>query len=188
MFLVIFFQLFFVSCRRTNDLSIMTRTRPATDLIRTGIVCRGPCTYRRNASGTLTFESAAFDGGRLTEAGPRYFVTDHLGSVRAVIDGNAAQQLPIRRRGSTRSTTTLRTGPSQHPAHHPTSALRLQARQSHSVTPSPVRKTRARTSGCRTSTTAQGSTARASPAGSSPTRWERSTMTSVRMCTAPGIR
>ena len=68
----------------------MTRTRPAIDLIRKGIVCRGPFTYRRNASGTLTFESAAFDGGRLTEAGPRYFVTDHLGSVRAVIDGIAA--------------------------------------------------------------------------------------------------
>ena len=54
---------------------------------------RGPFTYRRNASGTLTFESAAFDGGRLTEAGARYFVTDHLGSVRAVIDGTAASTI-----------------------------------------------------------------------------------------------
>ena len=149
----------------------------AQDATGAGLVYRGPFTYRRNPSGTLTFESAAFEGGRLTEAGPRYFVTDHLGSVRAVIDGNAAQQLPIRRRGSTRSTTTLRTGPSFLQAHRPASAWPRQAKLSPCATPSPGRRTRGRTSGCRTSTTAQGSTARPFPAGSSPTRWERSTAT-----------
>ena len=51
---------------------------------------RGPFTYRRGYGGTLAFESAPFDRGRLTEAGTRYHVTDHLGSVRAVIDGNAS--------------------------------------------------------------------------------------------------
>lgn len=51
---------------------------------------RGPFTYRRSSGGTLAFESAPFDRGRLTEAGTRYHVTDHLGSVRAVIDGNAS--------------------------------------------------------------------------------------------------
>ncbi|MBQ8070261.1 MAG: hypothetical protein IJ202_05385, partial [Bacteroidales bacterium] len=55
-----------------------------------GLVYRGPFTYRRSSGGTLTFESAPFDRGRLTEAGARYHVTDHLGSVRAVIDGNAS--------------------------------------------------------------------------------------------------
>ena len=44
----------------------------------------------RSSGGTLTFESAPFDRGRLTEAGVRYHVTDHLGSVRAVIHGNAS--------------------------------------------------------------------------------------------------
>ena len=42
------------------------------------------------AGGTLTLEGAPFDGGRLTEAGPRYHVTDHLGSVRAVWDGTVS--------------------------------------------------------------------------------------------------
>lgn len=55
-----------------------------------GLVYRGPFTYRRSSGGTLAFESAPFDRGRLTEAGARYHVTDHLGSVRAVIDGNAS--------------------------------------------------------------------------------------------------
>ena len=45
---------------------------------------------RHGSGGTLTFESAPFDRGRLTEVGVRYHVTDHLGSVRAVIHGNAS--------------------------------------------------------------------------------------------------
>ena len=55
-----------------------------------GLVYRGPFIYRRSSGGTLAFESAPFDRGRLTEDGTRYHVTDHLGSVRAVIDGNAS--------------------------------------------------------------------------------------------------
>ena len=55
-----------------------------------GLVYRGPFTYRRSSGGTLTFESAPFERGRLTGDGARYHVTDHLGSVRAVIDGSAS--------------------------------------------------------------------------------------------------
>ncbi len=55
-----------------------------------GLVYRGPFTYRRSSGGTLAFESAPFDRGRLTASGTRYHITDHLGSVRAVIDGNAS--------------------------------------------------------------------------------------------------
>ena len=62
----------------------------ALDASGAGLVYRGPFTYRRSSGGTLAFESAPFDRGRLTEAGTRYHVTDHLGSVRAVIDGNAS--------------------------------------------------------------------------------------------------
>ena len=36
----------------------------------------------------LSLESAPFGGGRLTPAGVRYHVTDHLGSVVAVSDGS----------------------------------------------------------------------------------------------------
>ena len=62
----------------------------ALDASGAGLVYRGPFTYRRSSGGTLAFESAPFERGRLTEAGVRYHVTDHLGSVRAVIDGNAS--------------------------------------------------------------------------------------------------
>ncbi len=62
----------------------------ALDASGAGLVYRGPFTYRRSSGGTLAFESAPFDRGRLTEAGVRYHVTDHLGSVRAVIHGNAS--------------------------------------------------------------------------------------------------
>lgn len=62
----------------------------ALDASGAGLVYRGPFTYRRSSGGTLTFESAPFDRGRLTEAGVRYHVTDHLGSVRAVINGKAS--------------------------------------------------------------------------------------------------
>ena len=62
----------------------------ALDASGSGLVYRGPFTYRKSSGGTLTFESAPFDSGRLTEAGTRYHVTDHLGSVRAVINGNAS--------------------------------------------------------------------------------------------------
>jgi len=62
----------------------------ALDASGAGLVYRGPFTYRRSSGGTPAFESAPFERGRLTEAGVRYHVTDHLGSVRAVIHGNAS--------------------------------------------------------------------------------------------------
>ena len=52
---------------------------------------RGPFVYRRSTgSGTssLTLESAAFGGGRLTPSGAMLYVTDYLGSVRAVVNGS----------------------------------------------------------------------------------------------------
>lgn len=62
----------------------------ALDASGAGLVYRGPFTYRKSSGGTLVFESVPFDRGRLTETGTRYNVTDHLGNVRAVIDGNAS--------------------------------------------------------------------------------------------------
>ena len=58
----------------------------ALDASGAGLVYRGPFTYRRGSGGTLAFESAPFDRGRLTEDGVRYHVTDHLGSVRAGVN------------------------------------------------------------------------------------------------------
>ena len=53
-----------------------------------GLVYRGPFVYGRSSGGTLTFGSAAFAGGRITSAGVQYHVTDHLGSVVAVVNGS----------------------------------------------------------------------------------------------------
>ena len=53
----------------------------------TGLVYRGSLTYRKAANGSLTLEGADVPEGRLTPNGLRMYVTDHLGSVRAVIDG-----------------------------------------------------------------------------------------------------
>ena len=54
---------------------------------------RGPFVYRKssgsNAGSSLTLESAAFGGGRLTPRGAMFYVTDYLGSVRAVVDGTS---------------------------------------------------------------------------------------------------
>ena len=56
-----------------------------------GLVYRGPFVYRKssgsNASSSLTLESAAFGGGLMTPSGAMLYVTDYLGSVRAVVDG-----------------------------------------------------------------------------------------------------
>ena len=56
-----------------------------------GLVYRGPFVYRKssggNASSSLTLESAAFGGGLMTPSGAMFYVTDYLGSVRAVVDG-----------------------------------------------------------------------------------------------------
>ena len=60
-----------------------------------GLVYRGPFVYRKssgsNASSSLTLESAAFGGGRLTPDGALLYVTDYLGSVRAVVNGKTGE-------------------------------------------------------------------------------------------------
>ena len=57
-----------------------------------GLVYRGPFVYRKSSgSSSLTLESAAFGGGRLTPAGAMLYVRDYLGSVRAVVDGKTGQ-------------------------------------------------------------------------------------------------
>ena len=54
-----------------------------------GLVYRSSLIYRRASDGTLSLESVAFAEGTLTPEGVRYHVTDHLGSVRAVVDGES---------------------------------------------------------------------------------------------------
>ena len=60
-----------------------------------GLVYRGPFVYRKssggNASSSLTLESAAFGGGLMTPSGAMLYVTDYLGSVRAVVDGKTGE-------------------------------------------------------------------------------------------------
>ena len=65
-----------------------------------GLEYRGSLTFRRSSDGTLTPESIAFSGGRIvavTGSGgavsfvANHHVTDHLGSVRAVVDGSTGQ-------------------------------------------------------------------------------------------------
>lgn len=59
-----------------------------------GLVYRGPFVYRKSAgpgNSSLTLESAAFGGGRLTPSGAMLYVTDYLGSVRAVVDGQSGE-------------------------------------------------------------------------------------------------
>ena len=52
-----------------------------------GLVYRGSLVFRRDSLGMLSFESAPIAAGRMTANGVRYHVTDHLGSVRGVVDG-----------------------------------------------------------------------------------------------------
>ena len=59
-----------------------------------GLVYRGPFVYRKGAgsgNSSLTLESAAFGGGLLTPAGAKLYVTDYLGSIRAVVDGETGE-------------------------------------------------------------------------------------------------
>ena len=59
-----------------------------------GLVYRGPFVYRKSTgpvNSSLTLESAAFGGGRLTPNGAMLYVTDYLGSVRAVVDGQSGE-------------------------------------------------------------------------------------------------
>ena len=54
-----------------------------------GLVYRGSLIYKKLPSslGSLEFESAGFEGGRVTPGGVKYHLTDHLGSVVMVLDG-----------------------------------------------------------------------------------------------------
>ena len=65
-----------------------------------GLEYRGSLTFRRSSDGILTPESIAFSGGRIvavTGSGGavsfvvNHYVTDHLGSVRAVVSGSPGQ-------------------------------------------------------------------------------------------------
>ena len=60
-----------------------------------GLVYRGPFVYRKssggNAGSSLTLESAAFGGGLMTPSGAMFYVTDYLGSVRAVVNGQTGE-------------------------------------------------------------------------------------------------
>ncbi len=58
-----------------------------------GLVYRGPFTYRIASNGTMALESVACPEGRLTPEKALLYVTDHLGSVRAVVDGNTGAVL-----------------------------------------------------------------------------------------------
>ena len=57
-----------------------------------GLVYRGPFVYRKSSDdSSLTLESAAFSGGRMTPDGVLLNVTDYLGSIRAVVDGQTGE-------------------------------------------------------------------------------------------------
>ena len=52
-----------------------------------GLAYKGSLIYRKASGGALTLEGANVPEGRLLPGGVRYHVQDHLGSVRAVLDG-----------------------------------------------------------------------------------------------------
>ena len=56
-----------------------------------GLVYRGPFVYKRGSDGSLTLESVSCSGGRLTPNETLLYVTDYLGSVRAVVDGKTGE-------------------------------------------------------------------------------------------------
>jgi RHS repeat-associated protein len=53
-----------------------------------GLVYRGSLIYKKASNGTLTFDGASIPEGRLLSGSTRLYVTDHLGSVKAVVNGN----------------------------------------------------------------------------------------------------
>ena len=64
----------------------------ATDGSGKGLVYRGPFVYRKSSDdSSLTLESAAFSGGKMTPDGVLLHVTDYLGSIRAVVDGQTGE-------------------------------------------------------------------------------------------------
>ncbi len=60
-----------------------------------GLVYRGSLIYRKAADGSLSLEGASLPEGRLTVNGVRWHVKDHLGSVRAVVDGSTGNLLAV---------------------------------------------------------------------------------------------
>ena len=60
-----------------------------------GLVYRGSLIYRKASNGALTLEGANLPEGRLTVNGVRWHVKDHLGSVRAVVDGATGNLLAV---------------------------------------------------------------------------------------------
>ena len=62
----------------------------------TGYDYAGSFTYSHAANGTKTLESVAFGGGRIRKSGSSYMVdyhiTDHLGSVRAIVNASGTIQ------------------------------------------------------------------------------------------------
>ena len=65
-----------------------------------GLEYRGSLTFRRSSDGTLTPESIAFPGGRFVamqgaegniQMVPNYHISDHLGSVRTIVNGSTGQ-------------------------------------------------------------------------------------------------
>ena len=53
-----------------------------------GLVYRGSLIYKKASNGALTFDGASIPEGRLLSGATRLYVTDHLGSVKAVVNGN----------------------------------------------------------------------------------------------------
>ncbi len=53
-----------------------------------GLVYRGSLIYKKASNGTLTLEGANLPEGRLLPGARRLYVTDHLGSAKAVVNGN----------------------------------------------------------------------------------------------------
>ena len=64
-----------------------------------GILYYGPMVYRRDSTGVVSFESAPLPRGRISPGGNLYQLTDHLGSVVAVVSGTDGAVLESSRYG-----------------------------------------------------------------------------------------
>ena len=65
----------------------------ALDASGNGLLYRGPFVYRKGSGGVTVLESAVVPERRITPSGALLYVRDHLGSVRAVVDGNSGTVL-----------------------------------------------------------------------------------------------